>query len=343
MPFLIGSFASRARHSGRPALGPALIGSLLGAALVLLPTLAQAERIFVSNEKDNTVSVIDGESLEVVETIKVGRRPRAMAFSSDGSELFVAVGDDEAIDMIDLASLEVVSSLSSGEDPEVIRVDPNRPYVYVSNEDDNIVSVLDYQQRRLVTEIPVGVEPEGLGISPDGKWLIATTETSNMAHIVDLETMQAVHHRLMGARPRHAEFTADGAEAWVSAEVGATVSILDMHESFDVAHTIRFDVPGVPRETVQAVGVALTSDGRYGFVALGPSNRVAVIDQQSYEVLDYLLVGQRVWHLALNADESRLYTTNGVSGDVTVIEIDDLEAIRSIPVGRFPWGVIVEP
>ncbi|GGY06139.1 membrane protein [Litchfieldella qijiaojingensis] len=312
-------------------------------AIALMPVVAKAERIFVSNEKDNTVSVIDGESLEVVETIDVGRRPRAMVLGPDGNELFVAVGDDEAIDMIDLETLEVVRSQSAGEDPEVIRVDSERPYLYVSNEDDNIVSVIDYEQRTLVTEIPVGVEPEGLGISPDGKWLIATSETSSMAHIIDLEAMEAVHHRLVGARPRHVEFTHDGAEAWVSSEIGATVSILDMQDTYDIKHTIRFDVPGVPRETVQAVGVALTSDGRYGFVALGPSNRVAVIDQQTYEVLDYLLTGQRVWHLALNGDESRLYTTNGVSGDVTVIDVDGLEAIRSIPVGRFPWGVVVEP
>ncbi|MGC3873645.1 PQQ-dependent catabolism-associated beta-propeller protein [Halomonas sp. GXIMD04776] len=315
--------------------------------LVLLPMSAQAERIFVSNEKDNTVSVIDGDTLEVIDTVPVGRRPRAMAFSSEGSELFVAVGDDEAIDMIDLETLKVVRSLASGEDPEVIRVDPHRPYVYVSNEDDNIVSVLDYEKRTRVSQIPVGVEPEGLGVSPDGQWLIATSETSNMAHIIDLETMEATYHRLVGARPRHVEFTEDGSQAWVSAEIAGTVAIIDMQETFEVIHTIDFEVPGVPRETVQAVGMVLTSDGRYAFVALGPSNRVAVVDQQSYEVLDYLLVGQRVWHLALNGDESRLFTTNGVSGDVTVIqvegEVDDFEAIRSIPVGRFPWGVVVEP
>nr|WP_298412104.1 PQQ-dependent catabolism-associated beta-propeller protein [uncultured Halomonas sp.] len=316
-------------------------------AALVLTTVAAAERVFVSNEKDNTVSVIDGETLEVVETINVGRRPRAMAFSNDGSELFVAVGDDEAIDMIDLETLKVVRSLASGEDPEVIRVDPNQPYIYVSNEDDNIVSVLDYQKRRRVTQIPVGVEPEGLGVSPDGKWLIATSETSNMAHIIDLESMEAVYHRLVGARPRHVEFTEDGSKAWVSAEIAGKVAIIDMQDTFDVIHSIDFEMQGVPKEAVQAVGMQLTSDGRYAFVALGPSNRVAVVDQQSYEVLDYLLVGQRVWHLALNADESRLFTTNGVSGDVTVIDVEgdagDFEAIRSIPVGRFPWGAIVEP
>src|SRR5699024_10651784 len=116
--------------------------------------------------------------------------------------------------------------------------------------------------------------------------LIATTETSNMAHIIDAEKMEAVYHRLVGARPRHAEFTHDSSEAWVSAEIAGTVSVIDMEETFDVKHTIRFDVPGVPRETVQAVGVVLTSDGRYGCVALRPSNRVAVVGQRPSRVPD---------------------------------------------------------
>ena len=37
---------------------------------------AEAYQIYVSNEKDNTISVIDGASLEVLKTIKVGKRPR---------------------------------------------------------------------------------------------------------------------------------------------------------------------------------------------------------------------------------------------------------------------------
>lgn len=312
--------------------------TLLLAAATAVP--AQAEKFFVSNEQDNTLSVIDGGNLEVIDTISVGRRPRSMTLSNDGQYLFVAVGDDEAVDVIDVESHDVVRSLSSGPDPEVIRVDPNRPYIYVSNEDDNMVTVIDYENRTRVTEIPVGVEPEGIAVSPDGRWVVNTTETTNMAHFIDTDSFQIEHNVLVDARPRHAEFTRDGAEVWVSAEIGATVSIISM-DDFEISHRIHFDVPGVSREAVQPVGIELTSDGRYGFVALGPANRVAVVDQQTYEVLDYLLVGQRVWHLALDEAEERLFTTNGVSGDVTVIDVSSLDPVKSIPVGRFPWGVIV--
>jgi len=44
--------------------------------------------------------------------------------------------------------------------------------------------------------------------------------------------------------------------------------------------------------------------------------------------------------LAFNPDQSRLYTTNGVSNDITVIEVGSLKAIKSVPVGQSPWGVV---
>ena len=72
-------------------------------------------------------------------------------------------------------------------------------------------------------------------------------------------------------------------------------------------------------------------------------NRVAVVDATTFEVKKYLLVGQRVWQLALNEDETRLYTTNGVSNDVSVIDLKKLRVIKSVTVGSFPWGVAIGP
>ena len=91
------------------------------------------------------------------------------------------------------------------------------------------------------------------------------------------------------------------------------------------------------------VAVRVTKDGTRVFVALGPSNRVAVVDGETWEVLDYLLVGQRVWQLAFTPDEKFLISTNGNSNDVSIIDVEALEVIRSVQVGQQPWGVVVTP
>jgi YVTN family beta-propeller protein len=54
-------------------------------------------------------------------------------------------------------------------------------------------------------------------------------------------------------------------------------------------------------------------------------------------------VGRRVWHLDLTPDETLLFTTNGVSNDVSVVDVAAGKVIKSIAVGRYPWGVVVRP
>ena len=60
-------------------------------ALLALPAAARAERVYVSNEDDGTVAVIDADRGAAIGTIAVGKRPRGLALSPDGGLLYVAV------------------------------------------------------------------------------------------------------------------------------------------------------------------------------------------------------------------------------------------------------------
>src|SRR5690606_24078214 len=212
--------------------------------------------------------------------------------------------------------------------------------LYIANEDDNLVTVVDIEKGTVLAEIPVGVEPEGMGISPDGKLLVNTSETTNMAHFIDTETFEVIDNVLVDSRPRFAEFTSDGSQVWVSAEIGGTVTVIEP-SSRKILAKITFAIPGINQDAIQPVGVRVTKDAKKAFVALGPANRVAVVNAETFEVEKYLLVGQRVWQLAFSPDERLLFTTNGASNDVSVIDTEKLRVLRSIKVGRYPWGVAV--
>ena len=179
-------------------------------------------------------------------------------------------------------------------------------------------------------------------MNPAGTIAIVTSETTNMAHWIDVESQEIFANTLVDSRPRHAEFLKDGTELWVSAEIGGTVSVFDVASQAEKTK-ISFEIQGVHPDKVQPVGFKATEDGKIVFMALGPSNRVAVIDADTYEVLDYILVGRRVWHMAFSPDKTKLFTTNGVSGDVTVIDVESRKAIKTIKVGRFPWGAAARP
>src|SRR5438034_11573302 len=97
---------------------------LLGLGMfALIGGQASAFTAYVSNEKSNTVSVIDTDKFQVVKTIKVGQRPRGIELTQDGKFILVAVGDDDTIQMIDTTTYQIVANLPSGPDPELFTQD----------------------------------------------------------------------------------------------------------------------------------------------------------------------------------------------------------------------------
>ncbi|SFK28334.1 YVTN family beta-propeller repeat protein [Celeribacter neptunius] len=305
---------------------------------------AFAEKAFVSNERGNTITVIDTESWQVINEFSGGNRPRGILLSPDGALLYVCASDDDTVRVFDTETYEELYTLPSGPDPELFVIHPSGNPLYIANEDDNIVTVTDTESHAILEEVPVGVEPEGMAISPDMAWVVNTSETTNMAHFISTGDFQIKHNVLVDQRPRYATFTSDGERLFVSAEIGGTVSVIEMAENGtpEVVAKIGFDVPGVLPEWLQPVGIKVTEDGSRIFVALGPANRVAVIDGESLDVLDYIITGQRVWQMAFTGDGKYLLTTNGNSNDVTVIDVAKEKAIKSIQVGEQPWGVAIQ-
>src|SRR4249919_1146072 len=93
-------------------------GTAALAFLHIAISTAAADTIYVSNEKDNTITVIDGASLEPVKTIPVGQRPRGIVLSNDKKSLYICASDSDHIEVLDLAADKIVRTLPSGADPE---------------------------------------------------------------------------------------------------------------------------------------------------------------------------------------------------------------------------------
>src|SRR5271170_4988655 len=69
------------------AIARTAFGSLWVALLLLKADPASAFLAFVSNEKGNSISVVDTDKMETVATIPTGQRPRGIAVSKDGKSV----------------------------------------------------------------------------------------------------------------------------------------------------------------------------------------------------------------------------------------------------------------
>ena len=93
------------------------MGKVLGGLLLVLlsgglvavpePAAAASGMIFISNERDNTITVLN-PAHEVVETIQTCARPRGMHFSADRSQFYVGCADDGLIAIYETATRKLV-------------------------------------------------------------------------------------------------------------------------------------------------------------------------------------------------------------------------------------------
>jgi PQQ-dependent catabolism-associated beta-propeller protein len=309
--------------------------------LLVAATMAHAEgTVWVSSEKDHAIAIVDATTLTLAATLPTCKRPRHMQLLPGGKQLLVACGESNAADLIDVATRRSVRRLPIGDDPEAFDLSPDGKTLYVTHEDEGTLGVVDLASGRQTAAVPVGKEPEGVKASADGKTVYVTSEVANLVHVVDVASAKVLHNIKVGKRPRRMALTPDGAELWVTNELDASVSIVSTKTN-TVVHTLRFALPGARAQDITPVGIAMTRDGRRAFVGLGRANHVAFVDVARRETTHTVLAGKRAWNVALDKAEARLYVVNGLSDDLTVIDVAGAKALKSVPVGRVPYQALV--
>ena len=161
--------------------------------------------LYVTNEQSGELSIIDVDAAKVVGTIPLGKRPRGIAASPDGTKLYVALtgspaagpGVDEktlpppdrsadGIGVVDIQTRKLLTVIKSGTDPEQLAVSPDGKSVFVANEDAGQLTVIDADSGQIVQTFKVGDEPEGVTVRPGGTQVYVTSEDEGAVFVIDL-------------------------------------------------------------------------------------------------------------------------------------------------------------
>jgi len=100
----------------------------------------------------------------VTATIPVGRFPRGVAASPDGSTVYVTNLEDNTVSVIATASNTVTATIPVGDRPYGVAVRPDGSRVYVTNFFDNTVSVIATTTNTVTATIPGFSEPIAFGV-----------------------------------------------------------------------------------------------------------------------------------------------------------------------------------
>ena len=286
----------------------------------------------------NTLTVVDTNTLQVVETYAVGTGPLGLAITPDGKKVYVA---------------------NSG---EIFEPNQRKP--------SNSVSIVNTTTKEVKT-IEIGNFPTYLIITPDGKKVYVTHSGTDAAPgqfvaVIDVETDLVLPVSFsLDAKPAYITVSPDGSAVLVantgtSAAPGNTISVIDVVKDTLLSVTVGSMPVGIAVvQEVDENGVFLTaSDNNRVIVANAGDDTVSVISAGSFnsnptgDQIEAIAVGSHPTALAVTNDGEILFVANsGQNGSpgntVSVVEAKTANVIaRELQVtstkNASPIGILVE-
>ncbi len=320
------------------------------------PAPPVAGRLFVTNENGGDITVVDVAAAKAIATIPVGKRPRGIRLSPDGTTLFVALsgspiappGVDEStlppadkkadgIGVVSVSEQRLLRVIRAGSEPEQTAVSSDGTRLFVANEDTGELTVVAVDDGRVLATFMVGDEPEGVDLRPDGRVVYVTSEEDSQIAAIDAIDLKLIKTFKVGPRPRSTAFLPDSSRAYVTAENGSGVWVVDA-----MKHTV-LDVIKLTGEMVRPMGAVTSPDGAYVFISTGRGRHVVIIDTKTNQPVGSIQVGDRPWGIAVSPDGKTVFTANGPSNDVSIVDVESRSVKATVKVGDRPWGVVFVP
>jgi YVTN family beta-propeller protein len=296
-------------------------------------TAKQAVKAYVSNFKDNSVSVIDTDTGKVVATVPVTAGPHGMAITQDGRTVYVSGDGSSSLDVIDTASNKVVKTINVGKAPNGVALTPDNRLLLVAVYDENRIAFIDTSTQAVVATTAVP-KPHTIAISPDGKLAFVTVQEPGHfgLALIDLATRSVVRTLALEKTPRDGEFGYDGKAFYFTQAGVSSVQVLDPASSRIVAQIPTGVSPhfvGYPRGSA------------FGIVVVQGPGELLLFDPATNKPVRSVAVGKQPHWATASGDGKTAYVTNEGSNDVTVVDLATGKT-RTIAVGSAPRKVVVQ-
>ncbi len=337
--------------------------ALAGLALRVAPAPAQADRVYVANQENASVTVIDarsGTALRTVDLTALGFsancKPHHVAVEPDGRFWYVTLITDGRVlkfthedSLVGEARLEV---------PGMIALDPHGDRMVVGRSMSAVsppprLAVLHRSTMRIEEEIELPFpRPHAVALDPGGTWAYTASLAENRMAAVNLVSGEVRVHALEGPLHTVVQFAVSPDGRWLvaSGQLSGRFLVFDRADPAAPRLIRGLEVGASPWDPVFA------PDGRSVWLANLDANTVTVVDVASWAVTA-VIRDERLAQpngLALSPDGRWAFVANrnqhgpahlhegspqaGV-GFVAVMDAPGRRIERILPAGRYAAGV----
>ena len=340
---------------------PRVLG--VAAALLALGPAPLAAQLYVPNQDDATVSVIDPATRRLVRTVDLRRygvgdnaKPHHVQVEPDGSAWYVTlIGAGK---VLKLDRNDRVLGSADMEVPGLIAIHPSRDLMFVARSMSAVnppprMAVIRRSDMALVDEVDLLFpRPHGIAVHPAGGVVyVASLGTNQIASVgVDQGEVRLLNVAGMPHGFVQVAVSPDGKLLAVTAELTDSLLVFDLSQPATPALVRSLPMPDGPFEPV------FTADGGTIFVTALGANRVAAVGTRDWKVTvlpEHPGFGQP-HGIALSPDGSRLFVGNRhqaggahdhtggrpkAAGTVVAICVDGQSVDTVIGVGHYAAGL----
>ncbi|HET6274057.1 MAG TPA: bifunctional YncE family protein/alkaline phosphatase family protein [Bacteroidota bacterium] len=286
--------------------------------------------------REQSISVIDGESWQVVQTVPLRKSWLGLRFIENGTRFLVSGGNDNRVYVYRFsdgrASLADSIVLGLPWPAQKIWVggldmDEATQRVFVAGKENDSLYVLDLRSRGIIQRLHLAAKPYTCLVSRTRSVVYVSLWGGSAVALFDRNTLQLLSTIRVGDHPCDMLESPDGKRLFVANANENTVSVIDLerHKVMETLSTALF--PKAPAGSTPNA-LALSPDGATLYVANADNNYVAVMDVSVHgnaKPLGFIPVGWYPTGVKVLASRGQLLIANGKG-----------EASRANPLGPNP-------
>lgn len=241
---------------------------------------ADGNRAYASNDKDNSVTAIDLETLKPIATIPLTglQRPDGCGTSPDSKKLYVTAMDSNAVAVISTATNKMLKAVKVAKEPRRVLFSPDNRRIFISSEVSDEITVLSARTDMVIDRMRSGGHgPRTMMYLPDKKTMLTTNVDDDTVSFIKLATKRPYLTIGAGGSPQRLGLSRDGGSVFVLSVLEHKISIIDVKGEHIRAKKF---VPVAE----QPWGMTMNDDASLLFVGSSKDGTVTAYDTTSWEV-----------------------------------------------------------
>ena len=292
-------------------------------------------KVYVVNEGDNTVSIVDAKNNTKIKDIKVGDKPSAIGVNNFTNTIYVANRNDNTVSVINGINNTKMKDVKVGDEPFAIGVNNFTNTIYVANYNNDTLSVIEGNSNiNRGNDIKVGDGPFAIGVDEFTHKVFVANRNDNTVSVIDGINNTKIKDIKVGDKPSAIGVDEFTHKVFVANRNDSTVSVID-----GINNT---KIKDIKLGYVQrAIGVDEST--HKVFVANPSDDFVSVINLTSYTTRnDNIKVGDYPTAIGIDSDTVTIYVTNYYDKSVSVINglVDSVVAKITFKIEPFDAGHI---